>query len=176
MAGELKELAIGPNLFRFDGRELQIRDAFGQHIVCWLNPEEVQQLTKYLDSVKYSDGNQRRSFRTPVDSGIAIETSLQIGNQWTPVETLNISLTGILVTAPPELAEQCVVDGVLRVRMTFENYQYEGAGLIRRCEADRIGILFPDVIKSDHVDAPQQLSNMVMEVQRRWVQSRSRTS
>ncbi len=169
-------MTIGPNTFRFDGRALQIRDAFGQRIVCWLNPEELEHLREFLCHGETEDSNRRRSFRTPVAADVGIACSIRTGDRWVAVTTHNMSLTGILVECSDEQSLSVEVDDAIQVRVAFEDSEFEGIGMVRRRDGNRLGILFPDLIHGQKVVAPQQLSNIVMEIQRRWVQSQHKAS
>lgn len=165
----MTEAIIGDALLIYDGRVLTVSHRSGNGLSLKLDSTCVDELVDFLSSLSSAESNQRRFFRTPLWHTCGIAVTIRHDDQEYPVVAKNISLSGIFVEAPCDGNLNLTSDETVQVHIEFENTAYTCRGLVRYASPQGCGLFFPDSIRNGQIVAPPVYSQMVMELQRRWL-------
>ena len=166
----MNETKIGDVIVRSDGQALDMRHSHNDALRTRLDHDGIKERMDFFRSSTINESNQRKSFRIPVLPSSGLSARLRISQKTWSVTPKNISLTGIFVEFPhgdtPGLEKDSDVDLTIQLNSKAVTLR----GVVRRRKANGYGILFPECLRDKEVCPPESFRNMVMELQRRWLQ------
>lgn len=162
---------IGELTAEFDGQRLTLVSA-AENRPLSLAISDVRDLVQFVSSFNPVEIQRRRSFRVPVYDPSALAVAVQREGCCLDAAAVNISLNGILLrfadpACRPDLFEKLTVNllaGRLKASLTAE------VRSIRDCY---FGLHFPCSMKNGHLDPPEDLVAVVMQLQRQWLARRA---
>ena len=172
MSRVMNETQIGDVIVSSDGQALDMRYTHNEALRIRLDSDGIEELMDFLRSCVINEFNQRKAFRIPVFPSCGLSATLRMFQKTWSVTPKNISLTGIFIEFPDGDTPDLNIDSEVELTVQLENKALALRGLIRRREANGYGILFPECLRKGEVYPPDSLRQMVMELQRRWIQNR----
>lgn len=169
----MAKITIGVVELILDGETLTITRRDQPNMAISLDETGVRELIEFVTSFTGSKFNQRLTFRVPVgySSGLAVQIRKnEIQRSVTPT---NISLTGIFVELRSDDWLELALDDELEVILDFEGERQSCRGVVRRCADNGYGLFFPESMRGMILDPPPKITQIVMELQRRWIARRS---
>ncbi len=121
----------------------------------------------------------RKSFRVPVGhKELSAQVVLVEAGVLLPVELTDLSFGGAMLALPegsPALTEGTKLR--LRIRSRIEDHpaSLELEARVRRLHrgpTSRVGVIFPEFTEQGAIDPCQELRDLVLQLERRWIQSR----
>ena len=175
----MAEITIGDVYLQSDGNFLTISRAGREDEKMCLDASEVEALIDFLVNLRQDepeDDNRRMSFRVPIPVGIGsgLSTQVKARGKLLPVTPKNISMTGILVKLPSDYEcdfEQFdELELVLRYQGRSSSYQAQ----VRNVKNGMLGLYFPETKVDGEIEPPEELADLVMELQRQWLSRRKK--
>ncbi|MFK7738321.1 MAG: PilZ domain-containing protein [Pirellulaceae bacterium] len=165
----MPELEIGNLKLETQKRRLRIvNQADGQEITT-LEEEQVEELIDFIVSLSYSEFNRRRSFRVPVKDASGLLVEMEKDGKQIPVRARDISVTGICIENNFCPGDELKLEDEVVVQLEFEGNVDTIAGVVKRLEYETVGILFPDCLRGETIEPPEEIRRLVMQLQRRWI-------
>lgn len=162
---------IGDITAEYDGQTLTLLPAEGG-LAINLRLSQVHELMEFLGSFNPADLKRRQSFRVPVFDPRALAVQVGIAGRLHEATAINISVSGILVSfADPEV--QPLVDEPVEVRLATAGQSLSLSGIVRSARTQFFGIQFPTVLRNGQFEPPKGLTEIVMQLQRKWLARRA---
>lgn len=172
----MSEIVIGDFRFVCNGHALLIGSKAakgGVESFPSLDPGQVKDLNRFITNALETQLTTRHSFRVMLWDDVELHTSLVLGGSNLMVKALDLSLTGIQVECPlgsdPNLRE----GDELKVELGFEGSLITLGAAVRRKNRSRYGLFFQDSVRGEQIIPPPELTDIIMELQRQWLQLRS---
>ena len=165
----MAEMNIGDVQLVSDGSTLTIsrRDLPG--LTISLDATGVEELIDFITSHFGTETNQRQTFRIPIHDSSGLSVQIRKDDKQYSVTPTNLSLTGIFIVLRPDDRLNLSQDDDLEVILEFEGETQMLHGIVRSCQDNGYGLLFPESMNSDQMNPSPEISRIVMELQRRWI-------
>jgi hypothetical protein len=138
--------------------------------------DKVRELMTLLSNAIAQPFNARQTFRIPLKSalGKAIDVTGKIvdGDKEIEVTPTSISMTGVFITSPNGLERPYEVGDQFIFQVQFEDHAASLNCTVKRVNEDGIGCFFNDSIKNEELDPPDNLVQMIVDIQRTWIKSK----
>lgn len=165
----MPEFEIGNLKLETQEKNLRVVNQSDGREITTLDEDQVGELIDFIVSLTYSEFNRRRSFRVPVNDASGLAVVMSKDGMHIPVRARDISVTGIsLENSFPEGVKIEQEDEVV-IQLEFEGNVETIAGIVKRVGYETIGLLFPDSLRGEAIEPPDEIRQMVMQLQRRWI-------
>lgn len=126
------------------------------------------------DEVRSED--RRRAFRVPRIFPFAVRGTLVSGDQSWPCTIKNLSVLGVLLDFPAEVADALADEVPYHLQIdTFEGSAKIGARVVRRTRNGGIAMRFPSATNMGEVAPPPDLARVVRTAELIWLRKRQGT-
>jgi hypothetical protein len=170
----MAEITIGDVRLVADGNKLTIARRGQRDLTLSLDAEGLEELIDFITSLAGDESNQRQNFRVPVHESSGLSVQIRKDKKLLSVIAKNISVGGVFVELRPDAWIDLAQEDELEVLLEFEGITQSYRGVVKRRADNGYGLLFPDSMKGNEVDPPEELRQMVMELQRRWIARRAK--
>lgn len=170
----MAEITIGDAHLVSDGKTLTISRQGQKGLSLSLDAAGVAELIDFVTSLATTEFNRRQDFRVPLHNSSGLSVQIRKGDRLISVTPTNISVTGIFIELPRDDWIDFEQDDQLDVILEFEGESQSLGGVVRRCTENGYGLFFPKSMKGMELDPPAALTQVVMELQRRWMTRRAK--
>jgi hypothetical protein len=165
----MPELEVGNLKLATHKKNLRVLNQTDGREITTLDENQVEELIDFIVSLSYSEFNRRRSFRVPVKDASGLLVELEKDGRRIPVRARDISVTGICIENNFAEEGEIKMDDDVVIQLEFEGHVDTVAGIVRRLEYETVGILFPDSLRGETIEPPDEIRQLVMQLQRRWI-------
>jgi len=133
----------------------------------------VQSVSKRRPARPLIDDNRRESFRVPIVDAGDLRCRLTVRGHTYQGQPSNISMTGVYIQRRLSDPIELRIGDEIDLQMTSRDQQIDMDAIVRRLGINGYGLFFPRTMKGDTIAPPSEFRRMVMELQRRWMATRS---
>jgi hypothetical protein len=170
----MQHTTIGSLNVKTDGKSLRIESKSTPEIEISLDAQGVGELLDFLTEMAGVQHKRRKSFRVPLSNQCGLAVNLIVGDRIIPAVPVDISMAGIFVILPHEHWLTFRESDNLEITLLLNDKFVQCRAIVRRNEHNGYGLFFPDSIKGEQLCPPEDLAAIVMELQREWLERRSK--
>ncbi len=174
MGNDIKEITIGEIHLKSDGSTLTIARLNQPNITLNIDAKGVEELIDFVTSLTETKFNRRRNFRVPLWDSSGLSVQIRKDEKQLSATPKDISVIGIFVELRPDDWLDLKQDDDLEVILEFEGETQTYRAVVRRCEDNGYGLLFPESMKGNQINPPTELKRIVMKLQCHWLARRIR--
>ena len=163
----MKEMDIGDLHVSFDGQTLSLGRNNPRSFGVTLDSAGMEALHRFIGTAMAGQGNQRQSFRLARQALADLKVRLGVDGLWRDVQANDFSVTGISVHWLEGQALDLAHMSEVEVSLSLDGSSQIQAALVRRCNAQGLGLFFPDAMRGEHIEPPAELVALLLELQRR---------
>jgi hypothetical protein len=146
-----------------------------------LDPGAVSELIDFVQSLRSRhaavqqrlEDNGRESFRVPIVNPGDLRCLLTVAEKTFEAAAVNVSMTGVYLERRPRDPVELKIGDEVHVQLLSDDQFIELDAVVRRMGDDGYGLFFPCTLRGNTVAPPPEFRRLVMELQRRWMASRS---
>ncbi len=166
---------IGDWIAEFDGQTLSLAPGSGQPPALSLPVEQVYELFEFVNDFSNPETSLRMAFRVPIFDSQSLTVQVAAGLQLFEATPVNISMNGILLAFPADAPRMPLMDPVT-LSISTRTLRIRLFGEIRTARKHYHGVYFVDAVKGNELSPPDELAEIVMQMQREWLAGRSARS
>ena len=168
------EKIIGDIRFFCDGHGLNIgpKVKSGAKEPLSLNVDGVKKLSRFLTNLLETCLNTRHSFRVQLWDDAGVKGFVRHGGERIPVTPKNLSMTGVMVEYNPDCILNVKHGETIEVGLLYEDTKIIQPAEVRRIEPQGYGLFFKNSVKNEQINPPDEYKELIMDLQRRWLQMR----
>lgn len=163
----MNEIDIGDLHVSYDGQRLTLGRNNPTSIGVSIDSAGVEALHQYLGSVLSAQSRQRQSFRLNREALKGLKVRLGVDGQWRDVQANDFSVTGISLQWLEGEAAELPLMSEVEVSLTLDGSSQIQPALVRRCNAQGLGLFFPNSMRGEHIEPPVELASLLLALQRR---------
>lgn len=163
----------------FDNGALTISSVHRPNQSVTLDANAVEELVDFVQTFssrerpEAPDDNRRESFRVPIINPDDLKCVLTLHGETFETHPSNISMTGVYIKRRASDPFELTIGDELHLRLITPEQQIKLDAVVRRLGYHGYGLFFPCTVRNDVIDPPPEIRRMVMDLQRRWMATRS---